>query len=32
MTTRQHYPGRHRIEVLVNGIAHPLAEFALRGG
>ena len=32
MTTRQHYPGRHRIEVLVNGIAHPLAEFEVRAG
>ncbi len=31
MTTRQHYPGRHRIELLVNGIAHPLAEFEVRG-
>jgi 3-methyladenine DNA glycosylase AlkC len=31
MTTRQHYPGRHRIEVLVNGIAYPLAEFEVRG-
>lgn len=27
LTTRRHYPGRHRIEVLVNGIAHPLADF-----
>lgn len=24
MTTRRHYPGRHRIEVLTNGVAHPL--------
>ena len=31
MTTRQHYPGRHRIEVLVNGISYLLAEFEVRG-
>jgi 3-methyladenine DNA glycosylase AlkC len=30
MTTRQHYPGRHRIEVLANGQAFPLAEFEVR--
>jgi len=30
MTTRRHYPGRHRLEVLVNGVVHPLAEFELR--
>lgn len=27
MTTRRHYPGRHRINALINGIARPLAEF-----
>lgn len=27
MTTRRHYPGRHRIDLLVNGVAHRLAEF-----
>lgn len=27
MTTRRHYPGRHRIELLINGVAHPIAEF-----
>ncbi len=27
MTTRRHYPGRHRIDVLINGVARPLAEF-----
>jgi 3-methyladenine DNA glycosylase AlkC len=27
MTTRRHYPGRHRIDVLINGVAHPLAAF-----
>lgn len=30
MTTRQHYPGRHHIEVLANGEAYPLGEFELR--
>ena len=30
LTTRRHYPGRHRIEVLVNGVAYPLAEFEVR--
>ncbi len=30
MTTRHHYPGRHRIDVLINGVAHPLAEFEVR--
>lgn len=27
LTTRRHYPGRHRIEVRINGIAYPLADF-----
>ncbi len=30
MTTRRHYRGRHRIDVLINGVAHPLAEFEVR--
>jgi 3-methyladenine DNA glycosylase AlkC len=30
MTTRRHFPGRHRIDVLVNGATHPLAEFEVR--
>ena len=30
MTTRQHYPGRHRIEVLANGEPFPLGEFELQ--
>lgn len=30
MTTRRHYPGRHRIDLLINGVAHPLAEFEVR--
>jgi len=32
LTTRRHYPGRHRIEVVVNGFPHPLAEFEVRKG
>jgi hypothetical protein len=27
LTTRRHYPGRHRLDLLINGIPHPLAEF-----
>jgi 3-methyladenine DNA glycosylase AlkC len=30
MTTRRHYPGHHRIDLLINGVAHPLAEFHIR--
>jgi len=30
LTTRRPYPGRHRIDVLINGVAHPLAEFDVR--
>lgn len=30
MTTRQHHPGRHRVEVLINGIAYPLGSFDLK--
>jgi 3-methyladenine DNA glycosylase AlkC len=30
MTTRRHYTGAHRIELLINGVAHPLAEFEVR--
>lgn len=30
MSTRRHYPGRHHLEALVNGIAYPLASFDLR--
>jgi 3-methyladenine DNA glycosylase AlkC len=30
MTTRRHYPGRHAIDVLINGVAHPLARFQVR--
>lgn len=31
MTTRTHYPGRHRVEALVNGVSYPLGEFDVRG-
>jgi len=31
LTTRKHYPGRHRVEALINGRAVPLGTFALRG-
>lgn len=27
LTTRKHYPGRHRVEVLLNGQAHPIGAF-----
>ncbi|WP_437318744.1 DNA alkylation repair protein [Sorangium sp. So ce385] len=27
MTTRRHYPGLHRIDVLINGVARPLGQF-----
>jgi 3-methyladenine DNA glycosylase AlkC len=30
MTTRRHYPGRHRIELLVNGVAYPLGAVDVR--
>ncbi len=29
MTTRQHYPGRHRVDALINGTAMPLGDFLL---
>jgi 3-methyladenine DNA glycosylase AlkC len=32
LTTRKPYPGRHRIDVLVNGLSHPLAEFDVTQG
>ena len=28
-TTRTHYPGQHRVEALVNGVAYPIGEFEL---
>ena len=30
LTTRRHYPGRHRLDALVNGTVHPLAAFDVR--
>lgn len=30
MTTRVHHPGRHRVEALINGRAHPLGHFDLQ--
>ncbi len=30
-TTRKHYVGRHKIDVLLNGMAHPLSDFELTG-
>lgn len=32
MTTRQHHPGRHELEALVNGRALPLGAFTLTAG
>lgn len=29
MTTRKHFPGKHRVDVLLNGRAEPLGEFNL---
>ena len=29
MKTRRHYPGHHRIDILINGNTHPLGEFEL---
>jgi hypothetical protein len=30
MTTRRHYPGRHRVDLIINGLNYALAEFAVR--
>ena len=30
MTTRVHHPGRHGVEALVNGVAHPVGSFLVR--
>lgn len=30
MTTRKHYPGRHKVDVVINGLARPIGEFTLR--
>ena len=32
LTTRKHYPGRHRVDVLLNGQAQPLGAFELVSG
>jgi hypothetical protein len=32
LTTRRHYPGRHRIDLLINGIPQPLGEFDVQLG
>ena len=32
LTTRTHYPGLHRIELLVNGHAYPLGAFHVTAG
>lgn len=32
LTTRRHYPGRHRIELLINGVRRPLAAFDVHAG
>lgn len=29
LTTRRHYPGRHTLELVVNGVVSPLGEFVL---
>lgn len=31
LTTRKHYPGKHRIELQVNGVVQPLGAFTLTG-
>jgi 3-methyladenine DNA glycosylase AlkC len=31
MTTRKHYPGEHRVELLLNGTAEPIGAFELLG-
>jgi len=30
-TTRSHYPGVHRVEVVLNGVASPIGSFAIVG-
>jgi len=31
MTTRRHYPGRHALDLVVNGVVHPLVTFSVAG-
>jgi 3-methyladenine DNA glycosylase AlkC len=30
LSTRRHYPGRHRMDLLINGVTYPLAAFDVR--
>ena len=30
MTTRKHYPGKHHVDVVINGVTQPLGTFVLR--
>jgi 3-methyladenine DNA glycosylase AlkC len=30
LTTRKHYPGRHRIELVINGVEFPIGDFEVR--
>jgi len=30
-TTRTHYPGEHRVEVVLNGVVRPLGSFVVGG-
>jgi hypothetical protein len=32
LTTRQHYPGAHRVEALINGAATPVGAFQVGAG
>ena len=29
LSTRRHYPGKHHVEALINGVVEPLGSFAL---
>lgn len=29
--TRIHYPGHHLVELIVNGVSHPIARFVITG-
>ena len=29
LTTRRHYPGRHALDLVVNGVVHPLDTFVV---
>jgi 3-methyladenine DNA glycosylase AlkC len=30
MTTRKHYPGKHTVDIVINGVALPVGEFVVR--